>query len=149
MINSLEERLELPNFGHMITHAIEFESRNKILVVINRATWRSLYTIPSQTPTFIPIIPFFKKKRWLKIGTSRPNLTFFTTFYSLKYFFSYFFYCRNFALGTGLIRNKLNPKTNSRNTLFSHLFNQKRVLREWRPGLSDCIHFYIILYAFI
>ena len=116
MITSLEERLELPNFSHMITYAMEFESRNKILVVINRAT--SLYTIPSQTPTLIPIIPFLTKKRWLKIGTTGTNLKFFTTFFCLKYIFRISCTVEILrSLGTNLIRNKINPKTNSRNNL--------------------------------
>ena len=33
MIISLKEMLELPNFGHMTTSKIQFESRNKILLV--------------------------------------------------------------------------------------------------------------------
>ena len=32
MINSLIEMLELPNFGHITTSTIEFETRNKMLV---------------------------------------------------------------------------------------------------------------------
>ena len=32
MITSLMEMLELPNFGHMTTSAMQFESREKILL---------------------------------------------------------------------------------------------------------------------
>ena len=35
MINSLIEVLELPNFGHMTTFTIKFDSRDKILSVIS------------------------------------------------------------------------------------------------------------------
>ena len=50
---------------------------------------------------------------------------------------------------TTLYDHKLNPNLHSRNTLFSHFFNQERVLQEWRfkferfYALSyDLIHFY-------
>ena len=33
MITSLIEMLELPNFGHMTTSTMSFESRNKVLLV--------------------------------------------------------------------------------------------------------------------
>ena len=33
MVTSPTERLELPNFGHMTTSTIEFESGNKILLL--------------------------------------------------------------------------------------------------------------------
>ena len=35
MITSFIEMLELPNFGHMITSTIQFESRDKILLMIS------------------------------------------------------------------------------------------------------------------
>ena len=35
MITSLTEILELPNFGHMTTTTIKFESRDEILLVSN------------------------------------------------------------------------------------------------------------------
>ena len=36
MITSLIKMLELPNFGHMITSTIQFESRDKILLVTSQ-----------------------------------------------------------------------------------------------------------------
>ena len=33
MITSLTEKLKLPNFGHMTTSAMQFEPRDKILLV--------------------------------------------------------------------------------------------------------------------
>ena len=41
MITSLIEMLELPDFGHMNTSTIQFESRDKILLV---ASWTEAMT---------------------------------------------------------------------------------------------------------
>ena len=41
LVTSLKETLELPNFGHMTTYTIKFESRGKILVVM---PWTEIMT---------------------------------------------------------------------------------------------------------
>ena len=49
MKTSLTEMLELPNFGHMATFTLEFESRDKILLV---TSWTEIMDV---------IISFFQK----------------------------------------------------------------------------------------
>ena len=41
MITSLTEMLELPSFGHMTTFTLQFESRDKILLV---TSWTEIIT---------------------------------------------------------------------------------------------------------
>ena len=42
MITSVTEILELPNFGHMTTFTLQFESREKILLV---TLWTEIMTL--------------------------------------------------------------------------------------------------------
>ena len=54
MITSLIEVLELPNFGHMINSTIQFELRDKILLM---TSWTKNYDVI----TFILKYLYFKK----------------------------------------------------------------------------------------
>ena len=50
MITSVIEMLELPNFGHMTTSTIQFEPRDKILLVTSWTETMSLYNLYFKIP---------------------------------------------------------------------------------------------------
>ena len=68
MITSLIEMLELPNFGHMITSTIYFESRDRILV-------KSILLTPSKIPPCLLEQPLKNQKKFknLEIFIKMPS----------------------------------------------------------------------------
>ena len=118
-----------------------------MILASRQASRTHSYTISSQTlnPHFRNT--FFDQKKMVKKETQEQTLHFSAVPLSVKHFFFFDIQPKNYR--TTLYDHKLNPNLHSRNTLFSHVFNQKRVLQEWRfkferfyAFLYDLIHFY-------